>query len=217
MDNINNADLSELTEQIEPENQEDQNNQPEQSLPTSEQIEKELSRISQNSKKSNPIKTLIQVLIVSAAVVVLITSLLTPVIKVSGNAMQPTLNNDDVSIAIKTTKLEKGDVCCFYNNNNLFVRRVIGTPGDVIEISEDGTVLVNSETLNEAYITEKALGDCDMTFPFTVPENNYFVLGDNRPVSKDSRINEIGCVSFDRIVGKLIVTVWPVYAIGIVD
>lgn len=186
-------------------------------LPTSEQIEKELARVSQTVKKPSPLKTLILVLVVSAAVVVLITSLLLPVVKVSGSAMQPTLNNEDISLAVKTTNLKQGDVCCFYNNNNLFVRRVIGTPGDVISIEEDGSVYVNEQALDETYITEKALGDCDVEFPFVVPENAYFVMGDNRPVSKDSRINEVGCVSKDRIVGKLIVTVWPVYAIGIVD
>lgn len=191
--------------------------EPAQQFPTTEQIEQELSRVSVGVKKNNPIKTLLLVLIVSAAVVVLITSLLTPVIKVSGSAMQPTLNNEDVSISIKTTNLKRGDVCAFYNNNNLFVRRVIGLPGDVISIDEAGSVFVNDQALEESYITEKSLGDCNISFPFTVPENSYFVMGDNRPASKDSRITEVGCVSFDRIIGKLVVTVWPVYSIGIVE
>ena len=186
-------------------------------FPSSQQIEKELARISGGAKPRSPLKTLILVLIVSAAVVILITSLLCPVVRVSGSAMQPNLNNDDVSLAIKTDDLKQGDVCCFYNNNNLFVRRVIGVPGDVINIEKDGTVYVNDQALDETYITEKALGDCDIEFPFTVPESTYFLLGDNRPASKDSRISEIGPVSKDRIVGKLLVKVWPVYSIGIVD
>lgn len=188
-----------------------------QAFPSSQQIEKELARISAGAKPQSPLKTLILVLIVSAAVVILITSLLCPVVKVSGSAMQPGLNNDDVALAIKTDTLKQGDVCCFYNNNNLFVRRVIGVPGDVIDISEDGTVFVNDQALDETYITEKAKGDCDIEFPFTVPESTYFLLGDNRPASKDSRISDIGPVSKDRIVGKLLVKVWPVYSIGIVD
>lgn len=187
-----------------------------QPFPSVQQIEGELARISQAPKKRSPLKTLILVLVVSAAVVVLITSLLCPVIKVSGNSMQPTLNNDDVALAVKTNNLKQGDICCFYNNNNLFVRRVIGIPGDIIDISEDGSVSVNGETLDETYITEKARGDCDIDFPFTVTESTYFVLGDNRPISKDSRISDIGCVPKDRIVGKLIVTVWPVYSVRIV-
>ena len=188
-----------------------------QPFPTLEQIEKELARVSQTAKNPSPVKTLILVLVISAAVVVLITSLLCPVVKVSGGSMQPTLNNEDVALAIKTNTLKRGDVCCFYNNNNLFVRRVIGLPGDVIDISEDGSVSVNGEALDETYITEKARGDCDIEFPYKVTENTYFVLGDNRPASKDSRISEIGAVPKDRIVGKLIVTVWPIYSIGIVN
>lgn len=240
MDKITNTDLSELTEKIEPdafpepakktgsakepesvkktgsakEPEPAENN--EQQLPTSEQIEKELSRISDGAKKSNPILTILRVLLVSAAIVVLLTSLLTPVVKVTGSAMQPTLNNSDVSIAVKTTNLSSGDVCCFYNNNNLFVRRVIGVPGDEINIDDDGSVYVNGEPLSETYISEKALGDCNISLPFVVPENSYFVMGDNRPAAKDSRISEIGCVSVDRIVGKLLFTVWPVYSVGIV-
>ena len=188
-------------------------------FPTSEQIEKELARISPNSgtKKPSALKTLILVLVVSAAVVVLITSVFCPVVKVSGGSMQPTLNNEDVALTIKTNNLDRGDICFFYNNNNLFVRRVIGIPGDVIDISEDGIVSVNGEALDEKYITEKALGQCDVEFPLTVTEGTYFVLGDNRLASKDSRISEVGCVPKDRIVGKLLVTVWPIYSIGIVD
>ena len=189
-----------------------------QSFPTSQQIEKELARISsQGVKKSSPLKTLLFVLIVSAAVVVLITSIFCPVVKILGSSMQPTLNNEDVALAVKTDELKRGDVCCFYNNNSLLVRRVIGVAGDVINVEADGTVYVNDQALEEAYVTEKALGECDITFPFTVPENAYFVMGDNRPVANDSRLNEIGCVSKERIVGKLLVTVWPVYSIGIVD
>lgn len=207
MDEINNTNTPELT---------DDSNAVEQPK-TSDEIQKELARLSGAPKKKNPIPTILRVLIVSAAIVVLIATFLTPVVKVTGSAMQPTLNNSDVSIAIKTTELDRGDVCCFYNNNNMFVRRVIGIPGDEINILEDGSVYVNGDPLNETYISEKALGDCDITLPFTVPENSYFVMGDNRPAAKDSRITEIGCVSVDRIVGKLIVTVWPVYSIGIVE
>lgn len=210
-DTINNTDLSELTERIESAGPKKL------SFPTAEQIEKELSRISRAPKKRNPIITLLLVLIVSAAVVVLVTSFLTPVIKITGSAMQPTLNNEDVSITIKTSNLAAGDVCAFYNNNDLYVRRIIGVPGDEINILEDGTVYVNDRLLEEGYVSETALGDCDIEFPYTVPENSYFVMGDNRPAAKDSRLSQIGCVSVDRIVGKLVFTVWPVYSVGPVN
>ena len=184
-------------------------------FPTSKQLEKELMRTS-GGGSNNPIKTILTVLVVSAAVIILLTTVLFPVIKISGSSMQPTLKNEDVALTVKTSKLKRGDICYFYNNNNLMVRRVIGVTGDVINIDEYGTVFVNDEQLDENYITEKNLGIVDISFPYTVPERMYFVMGDNRPAAKDSRHAEVGCVSVDVVVGKLLVNVWPVYSIGIV-
>lgn len=190
---------------------------PESKFPTSKQLENELKRISQGGGQKSPIKTLLTVLIISGAIVVLLTSLLFPVVKITGSAMQPTLNNDDISLAIKTQELEYGDLVCFYNNNNLLVRRVIGMEGDVVDVLEDGSLLVNGERVNERYISEKALGDPDITFPYTVPDHMYFVMGDNRPAAKDSRHAEISCIPSDHIAGKLFVTIWPVYDIKLLN
>ena len=185
-------------------------------FPTSKQLEKELMRVSSSGGSKNPVWTVLTVLVISAAIVALLTTVFFPIIKISGNAMQPTLKNEDVALTLKTSTLKRGDICYFYNNNNLVVRRVIGITGDVINITEDGSVFVNDAPLNETYVSEKALGTCDITFPYVVPERSYFVLGDNRPVSRDSRHSTIGCVSTEHVVGKILIIFWPVYSIGIV-
>ena len=105
--------------------------------------------------------------------------------------MEPTLNDEEIVVLVKTPKLSRGQLCCFSYQNKLLIKRVIGVPGDSITIDEEGYVYVNDVLLEEPYIIDRALGECDITFPVHVTDNHYFVLGDHRSTSIDSRSSVI--------------------------
>lgn len=159
-------------------------------------------------------RTVCSSLIVAAAVVVLVVYFLFPVMRIYGSSMSSTLVDGDIVIAHKTTKLDRGDICAFYYGNQMLCKRVIGLAGDSIEIKTDGTVYVNGEELDEPYLKGKSLGDCDIEFPYIVPDGNYFVLGDNRRVSIDSRHDAIGCIPEEQMVGELVFCILPLPSFG---
>jgi len=181
----------------------------ENSLPSSEEIQRELKRERKQIRFRRIITNTLHTLIVVAAVAVLITSLILPVLQISGTSMEPTLSNGDIVVLLKTSSLERGDLCGFSYSNKILIKRVIALPGDILVIDEDGNVFLNGEMLDEPYITEKGLGECDIEFPFTVPENTYFLMGDHRSTSVDSRSSVIGCIAHEQIVGKLYLKVRP--------
>lgn len=185
-------------------------------LPTSEQFEDELIRVKYKLRYRKLLKNTIYSLLIVAAISVLVATLFLPVLEIYGNSMNPTLESGDIVVSIKTTKLERGDVCCMYYNNHLLVKRVIGLQGDVIEMDEDGNVFVNGEYVDEPYLSEKVLGDCDLEFPYTVPEQTICVLGDNRPTAVDSRNEQFGSISLEEVVGKIVFRVWPFAGFGAV-
>ena len=178
-------------------------------LPSAKQIETEILRERYNRKYKQVLKSTVYSLIVVAAVAVLIATLAFPVLQISGSSMEPTLNDEEIVVLLKTTNMKKGELCCFSYQNKLLIKRVIGQPGDRIDIDENGNVYVNNEYLNETYVTDKALGECDITFPCYVTDNHYFVLGDHRSTSIDSRSSVIGLVSEEYIVGKIFFRIWP--------
>ncbi len=149
------------------------------------------------------------VLIVIAAIAVLISTLFLPVIQVTGQSMEPTLFENDVLLLVQSKHFDRGDVCCFSWQNKLLLKRVIGLPGDVIRMDKDGNVFVNDQLQDEPYLSAKKLGECDIKFPFYVPEGQYFVLGDHRESSVDSRSSVIGCVDQDQMVGREVFRLWP--------
>lgn len=186
------------------------------SIPTVEQIEAEILREKYNKKYKQVLKSTVYSLIVVAAVAVLIATLALPVLQISGSSMEPTLNDEEIVVLLKTPNLKKGELCCFSYQNKLLIKRVIGLPGDKISIDENGNVYVNDEIIQEPYVTDKALGECDITFPCYVTDNHYFVLGDHRSTSIDSRSSVIGLVSEDYIVGKIFFRIWPFEAVSTV-
>lgn len=178
-------------------------------LPSAGLIQAELKREKNRRRFWRIIKNTIYTLIIIAAIAVLITTLVLPVLQIAGTSMEPTLNNGDIVVLLKTSKLRYGDLCGFSYSNKILIKRVIAMPGDTVVIDESGNVIVNGEVLDEPYITDKGLGECDIEFPFTVPENTYFLMGDHRSTSIDSRSTVIGCIPTEQIVGKLFFRVWP--------
>lgn len=178
-------------------------------IPETEQLESELKRERYHRQYITVLRSTIYTLITVAAVAVLVATLWMPVLRIYGTSMSPTLTGGNIVISLKTDDFEPGDIIAFYYNNKILVKRVVAGPGDWVDISEDGTVYVNNKELEEPYLTEKALGECNIELPYQVPENRFFVMGDHRSTSIDSRDKSIGCVAEEQIVGKLVLCIWP--------
>ena len=183
-------------------------------LPTTEQFAAEMKRLRYGERFRSSLRSTVSGLIVAAAAAVLISMLLLPVLRVTGTSMTPALQNDQVLLCNKLADIKQGDIVAFYYNNKVLIKRVIGLPGDVIDISEDGTVYVNGEQLDEPYVSEPALGECDIELPFQTPESRFFVCGDNRGISIDSRSTSIGCIAEENIIGVVFFRVLPIKSIG---
>jgi signal peptidase I len=186
------------------------------SIPTVNQLENEILREKYNRKYKQVLRSTIYSLIVVAAVAVLIATLAFPVLQISGSSMEPTLNDEEIVVLLKTTNMKKGELCCFSYQNKLLIKRVIGLPGDKINMDTNGNVYVNDELIDEPYITDRAFGECDITFPCYVTDNHYFVLGDHRSTSIDSRSSAIGLVGEEFVIGKIFFRIWPFESLGLV-
>lgn len=182
--------------------------------PDVKELRAELDRIRHKRKYKRVLRSTLYTLIVVAAVSVLVATLWMPVLQIYGTSMTPTLYDGDIVISVKDTEPDHQDVIAFYYNNKILVKRVIAGPGEWVDIDEDGNVFVNSIPLDEPYISEKAKGECNIEFPYQVPEAKYFVMGDHRSVSTDSRNTAVGCVSEEQIVGRISFRVWPLKSIG---
>lgn len=183
--------------------------QEEMEFPSLDILKSELKRERYKRRFRRLLRSTINALVVVAAVAALVATLMLPVLEIAGTSMEPSLNDGDIVVLVKTDKIERGDLCAFYFSNKILIKRIIGIPGDYIWIDREGTVFVNNEELYEPYVTEKSLGECDIEFPYQVTENNYFMMGDHRDTSIDSRSSIIGCIAEDQIIGKIICKVWP--------
>lgn len=183
-------------------------------IPEISQLEAELKREKYRRQYGRALRSTIFTLITVAAAAVLVATLWMPVLQIYGTSMSPTLSNGNVVVSVKGSDFSPGDVIAFYYNNKILVKRVIAGPGDWVNIDEDGTVYVNDRELQEPYLTEKALGDCNIQLPYQVPESRVFVMGDHRSVSVDSRNTAVGCVAEEQIVGKIVFCIWPLSDFG---
>lgn len=183
-------------------------------MPSTELLREELKRVQYQSRYKALLRSTLYFLIIIAAVAVLIATLVMPVVQISGTSMEPTLMDGDIVVLQKTDRFECGNLCAFYYQNRVLLKRVIGNPGDYIEIDAVGNVKVNGELLDEPYISEKSLGECDLKFPYQVPEGKFFVLGDHRETSIDSRSSTIGCIESEQIVGRVLFGIWPLNSLS---
>ena len=161
-------------------------------MPSSEELEKELNRVKYKRRYHVVLRSTVYTLITVAAIAVLVATLWMPVLQIYGGSMTPTLSDGNIVVSVKSSDFQSGDIIAFYYNNKILIKRVIAEPGDWVNIEEDGTVYVNNERLEEPYLTEKALGECDIEMPYQVPESRLFVMGDHRSVSVDSRSTAVG-------------------------
>ena len=186
----------------------------EKQLPSAAEVELELKRERYKTRYKRTLKSTVFALVTAAAAAVLVATLWLPVLQIFGASMTPTLEEGQIVVSVKARNMEPGDIIAFYYGNKVLVKRYIAGPGSWVDIQEDGTVSVDGVELEEPYLTEKALGECNIELPYQVPENRYFVMGDHRLSSVDSRNTTVGCIPKEQIVGKVVYRVWPLKAFG---
>lgn len=190
------------------------NKKEEQTKPSVEQLENEIARERYKVRYNYALRTTIYIMLGVAAAAMVVATLWIPVIKVYGTSMVPTINEGDMVVAINLGSYKEGDIVALYYNNKILLKRIIACAGSEVMIEEDGTVYVDGEKLDEPYVKELALGQCDIEMPYTVPEDSYFVMGDNRASSADSRATVVGCILTDSMLGKVIFRVLPFNNMG---
>ena len=185
-------------------------------IPPLEELEAELKRMKYNKRYGSVLRSTVYALIIVAAIAILISVLVFPVLRIHGSSMTPNLYDGNIVVCLKNSKYEVGDSIAFYYNNKILVKRVIARSGEWVDIDANGYVYVNGEKLEEPYVQDHALGECDIELPYQVPDGRVFVMGDHRSVSVDSRSTSVGCVSDEQIVGRLLFRVWPFNSIGLI-
>ena len=186
-------------------------------LPTLEQLSAELDWEKYKRRFRRVLRSTACCLVVVAAAAVLVATVWMPVLQIYGASMSPTLKEGEIVVSVKETDYEPGDLVAFYIGNKILVKRCIAGPGQWVNLDGEGNVYVDGELLNEPYLTEKSLGECDLELPCQVPDNRYFCMGDHRTTSVDSRSTAVGCVSEEQIVGKILFRVWPLSEFGVLQ
>lgn len=183
-------------------------------MPATSQLEAELKREKYKRRYHTVLRSTIYTLVVVAAIAILVATLWLPVLRIYGSSMTPTIQDGEIVFSVKYSDMKPGDIIAFYYNNKILVKRVICGPGDWVDIDDDGTVYVNGQELDEPYLIEKALGECDIELPYQVPDGRVFVMGDHRSTSVDSRNTVIGCIAQEQIVGRISFRIWPLNRLG---
>lgn len=185
-------------------------------VPSIELLEQELNKERHKTVFGRVLRSTVFSLVIVAAIAVIVAVLLLPVLQINGTSMEPTLQEGNIVVAVNSKRYNTGDVIAFYYNNNILIKRVIASAGEWVDIDEDGNVYVNNVLLDEPYISEKALGETNIKLPYQVPDGRCFVMGDHRATSIDSRNTQVGCISNDMVIGRLLLRVWPLSEFGTV-
>ena len=185
--------------------------------PTIDQLKVELQRVTYKKRYHSVFRSTVYTMLIAAACAVLVATIFMPILQIYGTSMTPTLNEGEIVVSIKGMDFETGDLISFYVGNKLLVKRYIAGPGQWVDFDEDGNVYVDNVLVDEPYVLEKSIGDCNIELPYQVPESRYFVLGDHRISSVDSRNTAVGCIGEDQIVGKIVFRVWPFNSFGSVE
>lgn len=186
-------------------------------LPTLEMLQAERMRLQHRRRYRRALFSTLAVLAVVAAAAVLVSTILLPVFRITGTSMEPNLNDGDIIVAMKTDHFQRGQVCGFYFNNKLLLKRVIATAGMWVEIDDEGFVFVDGERLEEPYVTDRSKGISDLEYPVQVPDGCVFVLGDHRSTSVDSRSSVLGFIQESEMVGRIVLRVWALEDFGLIE
>lgn len=188
-------------------------------LPKADDLSKELGKIKYRERYARTLRSTVFTLVTVAALAVLIATIWLPVLQIYGNSMTPTLKAGDMVVSVSKKNLKQGDVVAFYYNNKVLVKRVIATSGQWVNVDKKGNVYVDGKKLNEPYLQkgEKDYGETNIKLPYQVPDGKYFVMGDHRKVSIDSRNKTVGPVDSEQLVGKLTLRIWPLSRMGAID
>lgn len=186
-------------------------------FPSSKTVERVFARELFRLRYRGVLRSTIYAMITVAAIAVLIAMLVLPVLHVYGSSMSPTLKDGQLVVAVKTSHFKFGELVAFYHGNKILVKRCIAGPGQWVDIDADGNVYVDGDLIDEPYIDNKSLGNSDLEYPYQIPDGRWFMLGDHREISVDSRSSQIGCVAEEQIIGKIILRIWPLQEFGIIS
>ena len=182
--------------------------------PSLEEMEAEINRLKYKKSYGSALRGTLYSLAVVAAIAILVATLWMPVLQITGASMEPTLVDGQFVVALKNDAFEPGDITAFYYNNKILIKRVVASAGDWVDIDAAGNVSVNGILLEEPYLQEKSLGECNIELPYQVPAGRVFVMGDDRAISLDSRTTAVGCISKEQVLGQVLFRVWPLNAMG---
>ena len=184
------------------------------SRPTAEQLRAELRRLDKKRGISGFGRVLLVLLalLILAAILVMV---FLPGYVIYGDSMSPALNEGDIVLCLPNISIWSGDIIAFRYGERILIKRAIGRPGDTVEITPEGSVLLNGVLLPEPYCSSPAQGATDFVYPLTVPAQSFFVLGDRRGSSVDSRNSILGFINEDQIIGKVIAVIWPLNRIKV--
>lgn len=184
-----------------------------------------LDRYDLSDGRKTAIKTFVYIIVVVILALLWNAFLLSPLMIV-GPSMNPSLTEGDVVLVNKLSyafgDVERFDIVVFpykYDNSRKLVKRVIALPNEKVEI-KDGILYINDEELKEYYGIYKERNDGEQSTiyvnwgPYTLGEDEVFVLGDNRNQSDDSRSSDVGPVNINDIIGKVYFRIWPFSSIG---